>query len=85
MIVAGLDVGSMTSKAVIMEDGIVLGKSIISSSEEGAIQALHSLNDALAEAGLKKEELGHIEVTGAGRKDISFADKNRTTQSSLAR
>ena len=82
---AGLDVGSMTSKAVIMEDGKILGKSIISTSEEGEAQARHSLNDALAQAGIGEEALDAILVTGAGRKGISFAKKNKTTQSCIAK
>ena len=85
MAVAGIDVGSLTTKVVVMDNGNILGKVVDLSSEEVEISAKRALEEALKQAGLKKEDLTGIVATGAGRKSISFATGQKTTMSCLAK
>ncbi len=65
-ITAGIDSGSTTTKAVVMVDNKIVGKAWTGSGEvlESATQ---TLNDALAEAGLKLSDLEALGTTGYGR------------------
>jgi (R)-2-hydroxyacyl-CoA dehydratese activating ATPase len=85
MPVAGLDVGSLTCKAVILEQGKVIALQLITSGEDGQSQARTTLEKALENCGISFESLDYILVTGAGRKEIPFAHKNKTSQSCLAK
>ena len=82
---AGIDVGTLTTKAVVLDDGRVLGKCILRSAENAEAGALKALEEALAQAGLKVEDLKGIVVTGAGRKFITFTQKQKTLLSCLAK
>ncbi len=85
MPVAGVDVGSLTCKAVILKEGHVVAQQLISSGENGESQARKSLLKALETSGIPFEGLDYIVATGAGRKGIPFAHKDKTTQSCLAK
>ena len=85
MPVAGIDVGSQTTKVVILGDGQVVGQSIIVSAEETEIGARKALDEALKQAGLAFIDLTSIVATGAGRKDVSFATRQKTSLSCLAK
>jgi predicted CoA-substrate-specific enzyme activase len=85
MAVAGIDVGSLTTKAVVMEGGRILGRHIDLSSEEVETSARRALEEALKQAELKMEDLTAIVATGSGRKSIGFATKQKTTVSCLAK
>ncbi len=54
MAVAGIDVGSLTTKVVVMDNGNILGKVVDLSSEEVEISAKRALEEALKQAGLKR-------------------------------
>lgn len=85
MVVAGIDVGNLTTKAVIVEDGRVLGRSIITSAdaaEEGVRQALE---EALEEAGRTFEELAKTVITGPGRKFVPFIPKQKSSVTCIAK
>ncbi len=85
MAVAGIDAGSLTTKAVILEDGRILGRNVDLSSEEVEASAQRALDGALKQAGLKMDDLTAIVATGSGRKSIGFATKVKTTVSCLAK
>jgi (R)-2-hydroxyacyl-CoA dehydratese activating ATPase len=85
MPVAGLDVGSLTCKAVILEQDKVIARQLISSGENGQSQARTALEKALENCGISFESLDYILATGAARKEIPFAHKYKTTQSCLAK
>lgn len=74
-IVAGCDVGSLTSKAVIMKGGKIIGSSIIKSRPRPQDSADAALEAALREAGVPKDELTRIVGTGYGRDKIAFIDE----------
>lgn len=82
---AGIDVGSLTTKAVIFEDGKVLSKCLVRKSEEAELGARQALDEALRAAGLSQGDLSAILVTGSGRKFVSFATAQKTSASCLAK
>lgn len=72
VIVAGVDIGAVTSKAVILLDGHPYGFSQVTTRtpKESAFTAL---NAALGKTGLKIENIGKIAATGRGRTRVPFA------------
>ena len=77
--VAGIDSGSATTNAVIMDrDGKILGWSILPTGKGAAAQAGAALEKALLAAGLKKEDLSRIVTTGYGREHIEPDRKSVT-------
>ncbi len=75
---AGVDIGSLTAKSVIVLDGKIAGYGIIpteiSSEENGHIV----LQKALESAGLEREDLSYIVATGYGRISAPYANKTVT-------
>ncbi|MFH1624024.1 MAG: acyl-CoA dehydratase activase [Pseudomonadota bacterium] len=85
MRVAGLDMGSLTTKATIIDDGTIIAESLIAATDEGEAQGRKTLEEALKGTGLSLGDIDYIVVTGEGRKTVSFAHKQKTTASCLAR
>jgi len=85
MAVAGIDMGSLTTKVVILEGDKILAHSIITSADEAEVGARKAIELALKDAGLALEDLRYIVSTGADRKSASFAHKQKTSPSCLAR
>jgi predicted CoA-substrate-specific enzyme activase len=85
MITAGIDVGAASTKAVIMEGDKILAKyrQLAEDEEEQVINA--AFEGALSEAGLTKDSIDKIVATGAGSKNVAFADESITDISSGAR
>ncbi|MFO7931855.1 MAG: acyl-CoA dehydratase activase [Desulfosalsimonas sp.] len=75
-IAAGCDVGSLTSKAVIMENGRIKSVSVMRSGTRPQVSAESVMNDALGRAGLSMRDISFCVATGYGRKNIPFADKS---------
>ena len=73
-IVAGCDVGSLTSKAVIMQNNRIIGSSIIKSKPRPGDSAEAAFAEALAAAGLAAEQMAYCIGTGYGREKINFVD-----------
>ncbi|MBW2082068.1 MAG: benzoyl-CoA reductase, bzd-type, subunit Q [Deltaproteobacteria bacterium] len=84
MITAGIDIGSMSANAAIMEfenkddRGKVLGYSIIPTGWNSAETAKKCMDVALKVVGLKLDEIEYIVSTGYGRVIVPFANKNIT-------
>jgi len=77
MIVAGIDIGSATGKAVVIKDGDIVGKQIIKSTVNPLTTAEEVLSKALAQAGLPSvDHLENVICTGYGRLKIPFASEN---------
>jgi len=74
-VVAGVDVGAATAKAVILNNDSVLASSVIPTgfSAAGAGEAV--TKEALQKAGLTMDDLEYIVSTGYGRRAVSFANK----------
>ena len=75
MIVAGCDVGSLTSKAVIMKDGRILGRAVIKSKARPWESAESVMALALGQARLGRGDVGYCVGTGYGRDRIPFIDE----------
>ncbi len=77
--VAGIDIGSSTSKAVILKDAQVLSYSIISTGAESVGTADKVMNEAVRKiAGLSPEKVEYIIATGYGRVIVPFANESVT-------
>ena len=74
MIVAGCDVGSLTAKAVIMEERKILACEIILAGTKPAVSAQEVMDKTLQKAGLSMDKIAWCVGTGYGRKQIPFAN-----------
>ena len=75
MIVAGCDIGSLTAKAVIMENGKVLADAVMRAKTRPAESATEVMQLALDKAKLTKEDIGYLVGTGYGREQIPLVDQ----------
>ena len=85
MTVAGIDVGAKNVKVVLLNNGDVLarGSEPAGMDTHAALEKVFSAT--LESANLKREDLTRIVATGAGRKDVPFADNTVTEVSAAAR
>jgi benzoyl-CoA reductase subunit D len=74
MIAAGIDCGAKTTKAVILKNGEIIGKGIVLTGFEQSEAVRQSLDMALKDAGVTKDDLDHIGGTGSGSESIEEAD-----------
>lgn len=75
----GLDIGSTTSKAVIVnENGEILSWAVIPTGYDSERASREVFNRALEKAGLKASDIERSVSTGYGRLRVSWADKNVT-------
>ncbi len=72
---AGIDMGAKTIKVVVLRDGEAVGRALRLAGFDSAI-ASEVLGEALAQAGIRREELAGIVATGVGREDVP--EKNAT-------
>ncbi len=75
MITAGIDIGSVTAKGVVMENNQLLAGVIQFTGYNAGLAGEDVLHRLLEKANLKKEQLEAIIATGYGRNRMSFADK----------
>lgn len=75
MIVAGCDIGSLTAKAVIMENGKILSNAVMRAKTRPADSANQVMQIALDNAGLTMDDIGYVVGTGYGREHIPFVDQ----------
>ncbi|APM38936.1 acyl-CoA dehydratase activase [Clostridium kluyveri] len=75
---AGVDVGSLGTKTVILVDGEIAGFSILRTGPNTEENGLKGLNAALENAGLQREDLKYIIATGYGRISAPYANKTVT-------
>jgi len=82
---AGVDVGSLASKSVIIRDGEIIGQAIIPSQLNSEESGLAALEQALTSAGIGRDQINHIVSTGYGRITATYATKTVTEISCHAR
>lgn len=78
MIVAGVDIGSLTAKALILQGNDILGYSIIPAGPDVVRVAEHTLTTALDKAGLGRGDIAMVVSTGYGRANVPLASKSVT-------
>jgi predicted CoA-substrate-specific enzyme activase len=77
-IFAGVDVGSLGTKAVVFQDNKIIGTSIIRTGIDTVENGETSLKLALEDAGAKWDDLSYIVGTGYGRISAPYANKTIT-------
>lgn len=78
MIAAGIDVGSTTTKAVVLVHGEWRGEALLLTGTNNRASAEEALTRALVQAGVEQDEVERIVATGYGRANIPFAGKQVT-------
>jgi predicted CoA-substrate-specific enzyme activase len=85
MYAVGIDIGSTSGEALILDGDRVVAWSIVDTGYNSRRAAAQALESALAEAGLARDQLGPIVATGYGRVAVDFADQQVTEISCYAR
>jgi predicted CoA-substrate-specific enzyme activase len=79
MITSGIDIGSLSTKAVILDQSNqILGHMVLPTGGNNRETALKVFEEALNQANLRRNDIGRIIATGYGRENIPFADKRVT-------
>ena len=79
MYVMGIDSGSTSTNAVIMDaDKKIIASTVVRTGAKSADSAARALEEILRAAGLSQSDLSYIVSTGYGRVSIDFADENVT-------
>jgi len=78
MIVAGIDIGSLSAKSVIMKDQEIMAWSVIQTSPDSQQTASDVMEKVLEEAGITQDDIGYVVSTGYGRVNVPFAKRNIT-------
>ncbi|MCX8123485.1 MAG: acyl-CoA dehydratase activase [Spirochaetes bacterium] len=73
MIVAGCDIGSLTTKALLFDGNKIIASSIVKSNPKPEEGALEALGNACAIATVNTNDIAYCIGTGYGRKRIPFA------------
>jgi predicted CoA-substrate-specific enzyme activase len=81
----GIDIGSLTTKAVILSDGGVLASAITSSGDEAELSAQAVMEDISKQAGLSSNEDLYVVSTGVGGKSVAFGQQSKAITTCLAR
>lgn len=75
VISAGVDVGSVSSQAVIMVDGKLYAFSNMRTGSDSPNSSLNAINWALENTGLTLQDLNYVVGTGYGRVNVPFANR----------
>lgn len=74
MIVCGCDVGSLTAKAVLMEDGKILSSEVLRTTARPKEIATEVFEKVLSNSGLSRNDVKRTVGTGYGQKRVRWAD-----------
>ena len=75
IISGGVDVGSVSSQAVVLVDGKLYAYSNMRTGSDSPNSAINAMNWALEGAELKTDDLNYIVGTGYGRVNVPFANR----------
>ena len=82
---AGIDIGSLTTEVVILDNEGLLSYSITASGDEAKSSAEAALREALKLAGLSFDSDLYIVSTGSGGKSLSLSQQQKAITTCLAR
>jgi (R)-2-hydroxyacyl-CoA dehydratese activating ATPase len=85
MIVAGVDIGSTTAKAVIIQDGKPVSSAVAKTGADCNKAAEMVLIKALESIGKKRQDVKYVVSTGYGRRSIDFGNETITEISANAK
>ena len=84
--VAGIDIGSTYTKAVVVDEDLrIVGRSMRPTGFQLEEAGQQALGEAAAEAGLAAQDMGYVVATGFGRHQATFADVVVTDLTAAAR
>jgi predicted CoA-substrate-specific enzyme activase len=72
---AGIDIGSITAKAALLQDGVLLGTRVTFTGYNAGAAGGRVFDELLAELGLGRAAVGRIVATGYGRRSMVMADR----------
>ncbi|MBN1288206.1 MAG: 2-hydroxyglutaryl-CoA dehydratase [Actinobacteria bacterium] len=78
MYFAGVDIGSITAKAVVLDNDTILSTSLARTGHDSRNAGRMVLEEALGEAGISEEDLAKVIATGYGRLNVDFTDEKVT-------
>jgi len=81
----GIDIGSLTTKAVILDDSRIIASSVIATGEEAEQSARAAVGEVLKQAGLKLDGGVAIVSTGVSIKDLFPGQQSKSLTTCLAR
>ncbi len=73
MLNAGIDIGMLWTKALVMDNNKILGWSVSLTGDSCNHTAQETLNNALGSSGLAFTDIDSIVATGAGKNDVTLA------------
>jgi len=74
MITAGIDCGSQNTKGAVMKDGKVIATALLPTEFDADLAAQRVYEKALSEAGIKKDDVDRLIITGIGRDIVKWGD-----------
>jgi len=75
MLTAGIDIGSISTKAAVLADGKLLGSRVIFTGYNSEAAGKKVFGELLEELGLEVSAVRRIVSTGYGRSSVKFVDK----------
>lgn len=75
MIAAGIDIGSITTKCALIQQGKIQGSKVIPSGYDTEAAGIKVFEEVLHESGIARASIKKIVATGYGRDNVKFADK----------
>ncbi len=78
MITAGIDIGSITTKAAVMAEGKIRGTRVIFTGYNAEQAGTKVYEELLKELGIEKSDVRRVVSTGYGRYSVKFMDKAMT-------
>jgi (R)-2-hydroxyacyl-CoA dehydratese activating ATPase len=78
MITAGIDIGSITTKAALIDDGRIIGTRVIFTGYNVEVAARRVFEELLSDFHIEESSIQKIISTGYGRNSVPFADKAMT-------
>ncbi|MGI5979080.1 MAG: acyl-CoA dehydratase activase [Oscillospiraceae bacterium] len=85
MITAGIDCGSQNTKGAIVKDGKVLSTYMVATEFDADLAAQKVYEKILSDAGIKKEDVNRLVITGVGRDIIHWGDEQINEVGAAAR
>jgi len=82
---AGIDIGSMTTKVVVLGDNGVLTSVVTSTGDDREVAAREAFEAALDRAGVRPGEAVYLVSTGVGGKSVSISQQHKAITTCLAR
>ena len=76
MITLGIDVGSLTTKSLILEDSNILSSVLLPTGQDTSDTAANAIAQSVENAGLSPNQIDHIVSTGIGKSHVPHPTKS---------